>query len=291
MTQYYFSKFPVISYANNLVRNISERVSILHTQLVDPNNYYPLEIKDATRADSLAQAIYQDPYMDWLLYINNNVLDPYYQWHLNVDEFTAYIQDKYGSLEFAQQQISYYRVAWPIDPTQTISVGAFNNTIPKLWQKYFQPVTDDYGNVINYVQAFLDWRVNTNQLLEWNITMSTPGTSFAVGNVVQIVVASNVVGQAQVVEANSTVIVAQHSSGNTNSPAGLQDMFNPGITATISNTNILSTNISPAESVFWEGLTMYDMEDEINTKRRFVSVIDPGIAMQVSSTITGLLNQ
>jgi hypothetical protein len=286
----YFSKFPIIAYANNQVRNISERVKILHNSLIDPNNYYPIELREDTRADVLAGELYQDPYLDWLFWVNNTTIDPYYHWHLSAPEFRSYIHDKYGSIEFAEQQIVYYRTAWPTDSSPQLSQATYDNVIPKTWQKYFQAIyNESSGAFMFYQQAFADRRMNTNQLLQWQISMTSANTVFAVANVVQVTSAGNVIGQAQVVEANSTVVIAQHTSGNTSTPNGLQDMFNTTITATASNTIILSQNISLAEAVFWEPLTAYDMEDEFNARRRFISVIDQSLALQLTATIATLL--
>jgi hypothetical protein len=120
--------------------------------------------------------------------------------------------------------------------------------------------------------------------------MTTANTIFAQGNVVQTTSGGNVVGQAQVVMANSTVVIAQHTSGNTSSPAGIQDMFNPNITAVTSNTIILQTNINTNEAAYWEAATYYIIEEEWNATKTVVDVIDNNIAMQVSQTITQELN-
>jgi hypothetical protein len=291
MNETYFSKMPIITYANTNTRNITERAKIVHTRLVDPNNYYNIEIGDAMyRADVLAYNLYSDSYMDWMMWLNNGVVDPYYSWYLNPNEFSAHITDVYGSMPFAQQKVAYYRTAWPTDNTVRISVSDFQYSLPSAWKKYFQPIYDDYGNILYYTQAYYDWRMSTNQMLQWDIEMTYANTTFATGNVVQVVYGGEVTGQGQIVQANSTVVIAQHISGNTAAPGGLVDAFNNNVSATFSNTTILQTNIPLTEAVFWEGVTYYILEDEANTLRKFISVIDNGIALQVSAAITAEFN-
>ena len=292
MSEFYFNKFPIISYANTVVRNISERTKILHNRLLNPDLFFPFELQEHMRADLLANRLYNDSFMDWVLYLNNNVYDPYYDWHLSDREFHSTIRDKYGSIPVAIQKIAYFRTAWPdSDNSDRLSVDTYKYTIPKSWQKYYQPKMDDYGAIQYYYKSFLDWRMHTNQMLQWNVSMTTPNTVFAQGNLVQVISGGNVVGQAQVITANSTLVTAQHTFGNTASPNGLQDMFNTTITATISTTKYLANNISLEEGVFWEPVSFYDMEEEANAYKRFVSVIDGGTALQLSTQMNRLLRQ
>jgi len=290
MTSPYFNKFPIIQYANTMVRNITERTRILHNHLVNPDAYFPYTLPDHMRADLLANQLYQDSFMDWILYLNNNVMDPYYDWHLSDNEFYATINDKYGSIPVAIQKIAYYRTAWPEDQnSEQISVDVWTSTIPKSWRKYYEAKTDDDGHVQSYIRSFLDWRMNTNQILQWEITMTDANTTFAQGNLVQVVTGGNVVGQAQVIAANSSVLTAQHTFGNTASPNGLQDMFNVDVTASITDVTYLANNISLEEAVFWEPVSYYDMEEEQNAYKRFVAVIDPSTATQLSNQLNVLL--
>lgn len=289
MNDTYFSNMPIISYANVNIRNISERVKIIHSRLIDPGNYYPVEIGDNVRPDILAYRLYDDSYYDWLIWLNNNIVDPQYQWRLDDFDFKQHINDVYGSIPIAQQTFAYWRTAWP-NGVVRISVADFNFNIPGLWKKYYQPIFDDYGNILYYAQAYLDWRMNTNEIIQFNIAMTNNVAPFAVGNAISITSGGLVVGQCQVVECNSTVLIAEHVTGNTASPGGLQDLFANTITATYSNNVILQTNISLNEIVFWEPVSYYMMEEEANAHRKFVSAVEPNIAAQLANKIQTELN-
>lgn len=289
MNDSYFSNMPIISYANAQVRNISERVKIIHSRLVDPGNYYPVEIGDDIRPDILAYRLYGDSYLDWVLWLNNSVVDPFYQWRMDAAEFKAHINDVYGSVPIAEQTIAYWRTTWP-NGVVRISVADFNFNIPGAWKKYYQPIFDDNGNVMYYAQAYLDWRMNTNEIIQFNIAMTGNAAPFAVGNVISITSGGLVVGQCQVMECNTTVLTGEHVTGNTPTPGGLQDLFANSITATYSNSNVIQTNIPLTEIVFWEAVSYYTIEDEANATRKFVSVVDPNIAAQLTNKIQTELN-
>lgn len=287
MTEYYFAKFPVISYNSTNTRNISERTRIIHTQAVDPDNYYTITLpQDDTRADNLAYSLYGDPFLDWELWLNNNMVDPYYNWHLNQKEFKDYINDTYGSVAFAQQKIVYWRTSWPTE-TNRITVSDFDFNIPGLWKKYYQPFFNSDGTVLYYQPGFYDWRSQTNEIVTYSLSNAV---SFAPGNVVQTYIGPDIVGQAQVADANTTLITLQHTQNSVNSSiTSIADMFNANVVANVTNFNLMSQNINLDEIVFWEPLTYYDMEDERNTIKKYISVLDPGIALNVSTLITNEL--
>lgn len=289
MADPYFALFPTITYANTTCLDISRRAKLVHTKKVNPDQYYPIEIADTVRADQLADQAYGDPLKDWLVYLNNNIIDPYYGYHLDATDFIQHINDTYGSIPIATQSVNYWRTAWPTD-TVTISYNNYN-TMPFSWRKYYIPVfgNDPYtqattNNVLYYQQAYLDWRMNTNQIISWNITGMSGANSFAVGNVVNVMVAGNPVANATIIEANSTFIYAQHVTGAINI-GGLQDAFNSNVTAVIASSNVVQINIPASEAVFWESLSFYDWEDERNTLNKYLSLLNPGVTMKVAAEI------
>ena len=105
MPEFYFNKFPVISYANSNCIDITKRVTIDVTLRNSPMLYTNYTLKAESRADVIASNYYEDPYYEWLLYLTNGVIDPYYDWHLGTTDFNEFIIDKYGSIEAAMKTI------------------------------------------------------------------------------------------------------------------------------------------------------------------------------------------
>ena len=104
----YFRELPNISYpsllpSNNkvedriIVKNLFKR-SKLRTdvdQSITAFNYYYIE--QGMRPDVLAQEIYGDSELDWVVLTSNNITNVRDQWPLEHDNLHEYMLDKYGS--------------------------------------------------------------------------------------------------------------------------------------------------------------------------------------------------
>ena len=104
----YFQELPNISYpsllsANNkvedriIVKNLFKR-SKLRTdvdQSITAFNYYT--IKEGMRPDMIAQELYGDPELDWVVLTSNNITNIRDQWPLNHNDLHEYMLEKYGS--------------------------------------------------------------------------------------------------------------------------------------------------------------------------------------------------
>lgn len=105
----YFEKFPSIKYSGITAKNITLRASMIDSFRQNANNFYPYTIKDGETADSIAYKYYGDCNFVWLIYITNNIIDPYCEWPLDTLEFERFIISKYGSLAIAKQTTVYYK--------------------------------------------------------------------------------------------------------------------------------------------------------------------------------------
>ena len=104
----YFQELPNIAHTSLLpVRNkIEDRIIVknlfkrskLRTdvdQAITAFNYYYVE--DQQRPDILAQELYGDSELDWVVLISNNITNVRNQWPLNHDDLHSYMLEKYGS--------------------------------------------------------------------------------------------------------------------------------------------------------------------------------------------------
>ena len=124
MTERYFSKFPKISYSNNYAVDITRRTVLSNKFSMSPYAFYPYDIVDEERADQFSGRYYKDQYQSWLIYITNEITDPYYGWYLTTSQFNELIEKKYGSIETSQRKIKYYRNNW--QNVENISVSEYN---------------------------------------------------------------------------------------------------------------------------------------------------------------------
>ncbi len=74
--------------------------------LGNPTAIYDYVIKDGERPDTIANAYYGDSNFVWLIFLANDVVDPYYDWPLTQQQFKDFIIEKYGSIEAAKLTVS-----------------------------------------------------------------------------------------------------------------------------------------------------------------------------------------
>lgn len=208
MVERYFEKFPTITYGNTQVKDITERVIFTNNTLKNPYVFYPYTISQHERADQFAFRYYEDPYLSWLLYITNNVTDPYYEWYLDQDEFREFIAKKYGSIELAQSKIKYYRSNWENGDTMSISEY---DALPAQLYRFWEPQYGVNGNVVSYARKKEDTIINTNNLRAYTVS----NTNFIKDEVCYINFDTFNQGRGQVVYANNNLLILQHTSGVT----------------------------------------------------------------------------
>lgn len=91
----YFEYFPKVTYRDMSVTDITRRVKIKDNLLADPYTFLPYTIKDGERAEDVAYYYYGDQGKVWLVYLANNIVDPYTQWPMSNDNVAKTIAKKY----------------------------------------------------------------------------------------------------------------------------------------------------------------------------------------------------
>lgn len=208
MAEKYFDKFPIITYANNQAIDITERVIFTDNTLKNPYVFYPYDIDHHERPDQFAYRYYGDQYYSWLLYLSNQMTDPYYDWYIREDELNALLSLKYGSVEKAQIKIKYYRSNWEIG--DTLNVSGFN-ALPADLRHYWEEQYDMNGNVMNYVRRKDDIIVNTNQIVAYPVS----NTNFIKDEIVNVHFDANTSGRGQVLFTGNGYVYIQHTIGHT----------------------------------------------------------------------------
>ena len=113
---YYFSYLPKVNYkidgvnANktDTVVDITRRFKI--TQLLNNREviYFDYSVQDGDRPDIIAEKLYDDYRLDWLVLLPNEIHDRYFEWVMSTNEFNSFIIQKYGSVSNAQAQVHHY---------------------------------------------------------------------------------------------------------------------------------------------------------------------------------------
>jgi hypothetical protein len=290
MTERYFIKFPNTVYANTQCKNITLRPVLSDKLDSTPSLFYKYALKTGARADIIASNYYEDPYYEWLIYLNNKIVDPYYGWHLNDYDFEQFIKKKYGSVEQAQKKIYYYQLNWTNDDNE-ITPSFYNSTLPYVLRKYYTPVFGSSDKIIAYKRRESEVFSNTNKLLHFDVTI-TSGNGYVVGEILDIKNSSltAVVGGAEVVFSNTTVVKVKNISGNTSATNKLVGESTNTI-ATITNTDILYENLTDEEAVYWSPVYFYEYEVDKNEANRNLRLLHSNYTLEAAEELRTILKE
>ena len=287
----YFDKFPLVSYSNNVAKNIIARVDFTSQTRNDINANFDYVLQDGlSRPDMVSQAYYNSPWYDWVLYINNNAIDPYYDYYVSEENLNEYIISKYGSLESARRRIVHYRNNWAIDDG-TIDISVYDNLSGKL-KKYYKPNISITNQVLNYSRIQEDWIRTTNKVIELTLDPAYI-SNYAVNDVI---VQSSTDAKATVkqIVADKNILIVHHVVGEFDTSAVILDI-NTGPTeqyldtdGTYKNKKLWET-ITADEASFWEAVTAYDYETEQNALKKYITIIKSDYILDIDKMLSNEL--
>lgn len=91
----YFRHFPQIKHSGRDVTDVTKRVAFLERVATDPRVFLPYTIPEGMRPEDVAYYYYDDAGFVWLVYLANNIVDPYIQWPLSQQNLEGHIEEKY----------------------------------------------------------------------------------------------------------------------------------------------------------------------------------------------------
>jgi len=301
MPQRYFETFPVITYSNNQVVDITKRVALLDKVSDNPYVFYPYEISDNERADQLSARYYDDQYKSWMFYITNKIVDPYYEWYLNQNEFVDFIISKYGSYYDAETKVKLYRNNYI--GQENITVSAFDS-LPAVRKKYWQP-NYGYGNRIDsYSRKQVDWITNTNKIVTYTANTTTYSTyldknkDFINDEICTIVFDNYNEGKGQILSVTNTTITIRHVSGTYTTSGTVSVTPTSYIYGTESTVNtyftavtVSSINLDPVEEVYWAPVSYLEYETEKNEYNKSIRVLDSSLKQTMVDNLKTLMKE
>ena len=276
MAEKYFNKFPQITYSNTTCLDLTRRVMLETDITKSPSIYYPYAMKTGTRADLIAENYYQDPYYDWLIFLNNGFVDPYYDWYMTDYDFNLFLVKKYGSVETSQKKISHYELNYHNDETE-VSVDYYDNHMANIIKKYYSPIFGYGTKIISYKRLADSTVRNTNRLVQLKLANTA---SFSLGVIVDVKdnVNAEIVGGGEITFKTGTSIVLK----NINGELVVNNYVSNNI---ITSSTILYQPISDAEFVYWRAKTYYDIEFQKNDKNKNIRLIGANYAQGISEKL------
>jgi hypothetical protein len=286
----FFKHYPLVRYGNNVSNTVSVNLmaKIAFQKTIQQNYeiFHPYTIEEGDRADTIANFYYGDPGYDWIVYYSNNVVDPYYDWFMDGDSFNRFITSKYGSLTSARRNIKFFRSNYVSDDSM-ITPAAYN-ALSGNQTRFWAPVTGENNNVIRYERKKEDVSFQTNKTQQISISL-VGNTSFSNNEYVFQTSGGTTVSSGTVIFANSSVCIVTNVGGTittANNLKGGDSLAN----ATVSSVNTLSTSISADIQSYFEFVSFYDYENELNEQKKNIKLIDVSYVSAIEREFKQLLS-
>ena len=125
----YFGHFPLIPYDSvgdgnfKLVTNLLKRVAIRSKVKTNVLVFDTYDVKSGETPELIADKLYNDPKLHWVVLMMNDITDRYHQWPLNENQFLAHINEKYSNVDATH----HYEISQTSgDTTIKIDIGTDN---------------------------------------------------------------------------------------------------------------------------------------------------------------------
>lgn len=279
----YFLNFPIVNYEGYAATNIMLRPIIRKIFKDNFSIFYSYNIPQGHRADKVAFDLYGKAEYVWIIYLFNDIIDPYYDWPLSEENLTASIIEKYGTVEAAVKKIVKYRSNWYNDDTHIdpATYAALSSNQKKFWKPNILP-----GNrVFEYVRKDTDIERSTNQILTFNISLANSSVTFQANDYVN----QGANNRAQIAFSNSSSLVLQHVVGsfsNTVNVVGSVSNATATIVSAISTQNVVASD----EVTYFSAVTAYDVEVEKNAERATIKLVRPEYVPLLETTLNEVLH-
>ena len=120
----YFDNFPVIRYGSTdgtikNVTNLLRRVAVRSKVKTNSSLFDTYDVKNGETPEIIADKLYDDPKLHWIIMLLNNITDRYHDWPMSEQQFNTYLNEKYSNPD----GIHHYEISQESgDTTQKIEV-------------------------------------------------------------------------------------------------------------------------------------------------------------------------
>ena len=101
----YFANFPLIVYDSvgngnfKIVTNLMKRVAMRTKVRTNTLFFDTYDVKEGETPEILADKLYNDSTLHWIILYVNNITDRYHQWPMSSGQFNDFIADKYSNID------------------------------------------------------------------------------------------------------------------------------------------------------------------------------------------------
>ncbi len=129
----YFANFPLIPYDSvgdgnfQVVTNLLKRVAVRSKVKTNVMLYDTYDVKEGETPEYIADKLYDDPKLHWVILLVNDITDRYHQWPMTNNQFLTYMNNKYTD----QTATHHYEISQVSgDTTIKIDIGTDNTDHP-----------------------------------------------------------------------------------------------------------------------------------------------------------------
>lgn len=263
----YFKYFPTMTYNNRVVLDITRRAKVIESLTNDPYAFLPYTVNEGDRPEDIALYYYGDQNLVWLIYLANNINDPYSQWPLSNEELDASVYKKYSRDAIAFAHTS-------IDAAMDVI------TIPNHGYLTTDPVVFTAGaataSPLSSGTTYYVIRVDSNK-----IKLATSAANAIAGTAINLT--SQGYGSHSI---QRNIEVFLNSTQIRTNVAYVENVIDPSIT--VSYDTYLYGGIPTSE---WNVVRVYDAELVANEDKRAIYLVNAAYAKQVEKDLQKVINE
>jgi len=121
----YFTYFPRVKHTGEFLVDITKRVDVFSDIAENPNFFVPYTVEGDLRPEEVAHYYYGSTEYVWIVYLTNNIIDPYSDWPKTTRVFEEYLEKKY---EEQSGLVGGAVVEWTQNETITDNILYYYNT-------------------------------------------------------------------------------------------------------------------------------------------------------------------
>ena len=168
MANRYFRNIPDFEYVNRTkdgqfisnytqVKNFFKKGKIREDLFQDLTVFEKYNIRGDDRPDNVANEIYGDPTLDWVVLLSNNIVNIYNEWPLSQQAFEAYVLDKYKTLA-KLDEVHHYESNEVKDSSGVIIFPKGVRVSAAQSVSYFEPLSDEQVTVNPVSKAITNYQ-------------------------------------------------------------------------------------------------------------------------------------
>lgn len=290
MARPYFTTLPIMNYDGYVGVDLMARVVARSVAPITEAYYFNYVVKDGERADMIASDFYGDANYVWSIYLINNIIDPAHEWVKTEEDLYEFILKKYGSYANAANKIVFYRNNYDTDNSElspanyeTLAVNPAAQ-YPYNLKRFYEPIVNEYNNVLSYKRAKLDEVRSTNKIIE----LTLDSTNFIVGERITQTISGSI-ASAFVSAKDTNKLVVQYVTGTFEITAAVIGEES-GASETPTAVTLIAKVIPDEELAFFTEVTALDYETELNESRKIIKLVRPENIDGLESQLIGLFD-